>query len=121
MRNLRYKIKTRPTHRSGPGELFIGTNNWFALMNSAPAELLQLLTFAALQPSSVPPCPILQLVAKSGVSRARRRTVFVAVNVPSAAPYSSKQKPPCLKNFKHGGRKKRCGLVHIRVNLYPDL
>jgi hypothetical protein len=72
MRNLRYKIKTRPTHHIGPGELFIGTNNRFALMNSAPAELLQLLTFAALQPSSVPPCPISQLVAKSGVLRTRR-------------------------------------------------
>jgi len=89
-------------------------------MNSAPAELLQLLTFAALQPSSVPPCFISQLVAKSefGISfsmpcvlrashRARHHTV------------ASNKKPPCLKKFEHGGRQKRCGFVHIRVNLYP--
>lgn len=90
-------------------------------MNSAPAELLQLLTFAALQPSSVPPCFISQLVAKSEFGcfvfdavrffrsshRARHPTV------------SSNKKPPCLKKIGHGGRRKRCGFVHIRVNLYP--
>ena len=90
-------------------------------MNSAPAELLQLLPFAALQPSAVPPRFITQLVAKSEFGcfvfdavrffrsshRARHPTV------------SSNKKPPCLKKIGHGGRRKRCGFVHIRVNLYP--
>jgi len=89
-------------------------------MNSAPAELLQLLTFAALQPSSVPPCLISQLVAKSEFGH----IVFDAVRftlLASRSPqhHSSNKKPPCLKKFGHGGRRKRCGFVHIRVNLYP--
>ena len=89
-------------------------------MNSAPAELLQLLTFAALQPSSVPPCLISQLVAKSEFGH----IVFDAVRFTRLASRSpshvaSNKKPPCLKKFEHGGRQKRCGFVHIRVNLYP--
>jgi len=90
-------------------------------MNSAPAELLQLLTFAALQPSSVPPCFISQLVAKSEFGC----FVFDAVRFFRSSHrarhhcVSSNKKPPCLKKFGHGGRRKRCGLVHIRVNLYP--
>ena len=91
------------------------------LMNSAPAELLQLLTFAALQPSSVPPCFISQLVAKSEFGC----FVFDAVRFFRSSHrarghcVSSNKKPPCLKKFGHGGRRKRCGFVHIRVNLYP--
>ncbi len=37
----------------------------FALMNTAPAELLQLLTFAALQPSTLPPHHRVLLAAAS--------------------------------------------------------
>ena len=90
-------------------------------MNSAPAELLQLLTFAALQPSSVPPCFISQLVAKSEFGC----FVFDAVRLFRSSHrvrhhcVSSNKKPPCLKKFWHGGRRTRCGFVHIRVNLYP--
>jgi hypothetical protein len=50
-----YATRLKPVRiKSGPGELFIGTNALkplFMLMNAAPAELLQLLTIAALQPS----------------------------------------------------------------------
>jgi hypothetical protein len=45
-------METPLTHRDAPGGLFIGTSKrLFALMNSAPAELLHLLVYAALQPS----------------------------------------------------------------------
>src|SRR5690606_25579251 len=45
------KVETRPHHRDGIDGLFIGTSVFMlALMNSAPAELLHLLTYAALQP-----------------------------------------------------------------------
>jgi hypothetical protein len=44
-------LETPLTHRDAPGGLFIGTSKpLFALMNSAPAELLHLLVYAALQP-----------------------------------------------------------------------
>jgi hypothetical protein len=43
-------------HRDGPGGLFIGTSKLlFALMNSAPAELLHHLIHAALQPHLATP------------------------------------------------------------------
>ncbi|CUI09691.1 hypothetical protein BN2497_14159 [Janthinobacterium sp. CG23_2] len=49
-KNHATRCKTRPTRNWRSGELFIGTNVIvFMLMNSAPAELLQLLKFAALQ------------------------------------------------------------------------
>ncbi len=45
-------VETPLLHRDGTGGLFIGTSMFlFALMNSAPAELLHPLTYAALQPS----------------------------------------------------------------------
>ena len=45
-------VETPLLHRDGTGGLFIGTSMLlFALMNSAPAELLHPLTYAALQPS----------------------------------------------------------------------
>jgi hypothetical protein len=45
-------METPLTHRDVPGGLFIGASMLlFALMNSAPAELLHLLVYAALQPS----------------------------------------------------------------------
>jgi hypothetical protein len=89
-------------------------------MNSAPAELLQLLTFAALQPSSVPPCFISQLVAKSEFGHSFRcRAFFRSSHRARHNTDASNKKPPCLKKFGHGGRRKRCGFVHIRVNLYP--
>jgi hypothetical protein len=51
---IRYKVETRST-RVGSVERIIHRHKQgasVALMNSAPAELLQLLTIAALQPSS---------------------------------------------------------------------
>ncbi|MFL6710043.1 MAG: hypothetical protein ACJ8HI_17725 [Massilia sp.] len=51
---IRYKVETRSTS-VGSVERIIHRHKQgarFALMNSAPAELLQLLTIAALQPSS---------------------------------------------------------------------
>ncbi|WP_426114994.1 hypothetical protein [Massilia sp. PWRC2] len=54
MKKIRYKVETRSTS-VGTVERIIHRHKrgaWFALMNSAPAELLQLLTIAALQPSS---------------------------------------------------------------------
>jgi hypothetical protein len=49
-------VETPLVHRDEPGGLFIGTSKLlFALMNSAPAELLHLLTYAALQPSWASP------------------------------------------------------------------
>jgi hypothetical protein len=45
-------LETPLVHRDEPSGLFIGTSKrLLALMNSAPAELLHLLTYAALQPS----------------------------------------------------------------------
>jgi hypothetical protein len=45
-------FETPLLHRDGSGGLFIGTSMLlFVLMNSAPAELLHPLTYAALQPS----------------------------------------------------------------------
>jgi hypothetical protein len=44
-------IETLQPHRDGSGGLFIGTSKLLlALMNSAPAELLHPLSYAALQP-----------------------------------------------------------------------
>jgi hypothetical protein len=49
-------METPLTHRDVPGGLFIGASMLlFALMNSAPAELLHLLVYAALQPSLATP------------------------------------------------------------------
>jgi hypothetical protein len=49
-------METPLAHRDAPGGLFIGTSKLlFALMNSAPAELLHLLVYAALQPSLAMP------------------------------------------------------------------
>jgi hypothetical protein len=49
-------VETPLAHRDEPGGLFIGTSkHLFVLMNSAPAELLHLLTYAALQPSLARP------------------------------------------------------------------
>jgi hypothetical protein len=53
----------------------------FMLMNTAPAELLQLLTNAALQPRR----------------NARRRVIDCALFSPPRAPKREKKKPPCLK------------------------
>jgi hypothetical protein len=49
-------METLLTHRDASGGLFIGASMLlFALMNSAPAELLHLLVYAALQPSLATP------------------------------------------------------------------
>jgi hypothetical protein len=46
-----YKTEILLPHRDEPGGLFIGASRLLlALMNSAPAELLHLLVYAALQP-----------------------------------------------------------------------
>jgi hypothetical protein len=51
MGKIRYKVKTRPTRMFGQANYSSAqTRRLFMLMNSAPAELLQLLTIAALQP-----------------------------------------------------------------------
>jgi hypothetical protein len=51
-----YKMETPLHHRDESGGLFIGASILlFALMNSAPAELLHLLAYAALQPSLATP------------------------------------------------------------------
>jgi hypothetical protein len=50
-KNQTTRLETLLAHRDGPGGLFIGTSILlFALMNSAPAELLHPLIDAALQP-----------------------------------------------------------------------
>jgi hypothetical protein len=50
-KNQTTKLETPPVHRDAPGGLFIGASMLlFALMNSAPAELLHTLDYAALQP-----------------------------------------------------------------------
>jgi hypothetical protein len=51
MGKIRYKVKTRRTRINGQANYSSAqTQRLFMLMNSAPAELLQLLTIAALQP-----------------------------------------------------------------------
>jgi hypothetical protein len=51
-KNQASRFETRTSHRDEPGGLFIGASILaFALMNSAPAELLHPLVYAALQPN----------------------------------------------------------------------
>jgi len=51
MEKIKLLLETRQFHRDETGGLFIGTSLLLlALMNSAPAELLHPLTYAALQP-----------------------------------------------------------------------
>jgi hypothetical protein len=93
-------------------------------MNSAPAELLPLLTSAALQPSTWSPsvagaalrykscCDVLRVVGRVLSSMDLRRshiTVFV-FKEKTAQPEPNQAR----RLFKNGG-----GLVHIFVNLYP--
>jgi len=50
------EIKTRPEHRDEPGGLFIGANmSLFALMNTAPAELLHPLFMQHFSHHRLPP------------------------------------------------------------------
>jgi hypothetical protein len=80
-------------HRDALGELFIRTRKpLLALMNSAPAELLHLLVYAALQPSLA--------MHISGKNRRngqkKRRQHCRRRNTVSKTPnHFSKKKPPC--------------------------
>jgi hypothetical protein len=73
-------------------------------MNSAPAELLQLLTIAALQPSSAR--PVAPGAAKTWhVPASQLRHIRVAVrSIPTRLPaFTPKKKPPCLNKFRQCG------------------
>jgi hypothetical protein len=83
---IRYKVKTRPA-RGAVRANYSSAQTLavlFMLMNTAPAELLQLLTIAALQPSP----PILR-----PATLVHPGTLFTSQ--PAAG--HEKKKPPCLK------------------------
>jgi len=113
---ITHKIKTRPA--PWPGELFIGANGWFALMNSAPAELLQLLTFAALQPRRRRPRNGRR--TKILLRRWRVAGVCSAPVFPIAATSRFcflKKKPPGLVIPRQGGHRKNGVVLCILVRV----
>ncbi len=87
-------VETRLAHRDGSGELFIGTSKLsFALMNSAPAELLHPLSNAALQ-------PLLMWLGDNNTeeppSKKRRQSCRRWNSVSQKPSRFSKKTPPCL-------------------------